>query len=83
MSDSGTPPHPSVFIGTTLKVQLKNTRTLDGVLTAIDPFGNLLLGDVWETSKDLLNGSEHKRELGLVSIPKESVHKVLRATKRA
>lgn len=68
---------PEKFIGCTLTVQLNDERSLNGVLTVIDPFGNMLLSNVRETSRDKLNSSlVHTRELGLVSIPKEAVVKV-------
>lgn len=68
---------PSVFIGASIKVLLCNSRILSGILTVIDPFGNLLLSEVIETSQDLLDNSEHTRELGLVSVPRLSVKKIV------
>lgn len=68
---------PETFIGSTLKVHLHNSKTLIGILTVIDPFGNMLLSEVTETSSDLLNKSVHTRELGLVSVPKASVKSIL------
>lgn len=66
--------HPSKYIGSNVYVQLKDHRLLTGILTVIDPFGNLLLSNVIEESKDKLNNQAiHKREIGLVSIPKDSL----------
>lgn len=65
------------YIGTTLYVDLVDGRKLDGVLTVIDPFGNLLISNTWETSVDRLNSSlERRRELGLVSVPKAQIGKL-------
>lgn len=69
---------PEKLIGCSLRINLKDQRQLDGVMTVIDPFGNILLSNTWETSVDKLNGVEqHKRELGLVSVPRESVSNIL------
>lgn len=62
---------PEVFIGSQLKIKLNDCRILDGVLTVIDPFGNLLMSNVYETAVE-----ESKREIGLVSVPRESIDKV-------
>lgn len=62
---------PEKFIGTQFRVELKDERVLDGVLTVVDPFGNLLMSNVYEDSKD------NRRELGLVSIPRESIEKIV------
>lgn len=65
---------PSKFIGTKLFLKIKDGRSLQGILAVIDPFGNLLMNNVVETSKDKLNNQEsHDRELGLVSIPKDEI----------
>lgn len=68
---------PSTFIGAQIKVLLGNSRILTGILTVIDPFGNLLISEVIETSQDLLDNSEHTRELGLVSVPRLSVKRIV------
>lgn len=65
------------FIGTNLRFKLLDSRVLEGVVTAIDPFGNVLLTNGWEFSADKLNSELHKREVGIISIPRESVVKVL------
>ncbi|CAH6723832.1 N-alpha-acetyltransferase 38, NatC auxiliary subunit [[Candida] jaroonii] len=61
---------PDKFIGSQLKIQLKDKRDLYGVLTVIDPFGNLLVSNVKE-SRD-----EDVREIGLVSVPKDAIDKI-------
>lgn len=62
------------FIGANFRVFLTDDRILDGTLTVIDPFGNLLLNDVYETSRDRLNpSSDHVRLIGLVSVPRNTV----------
>lgn len=66
------------YIGTTLRIKARDGRLLDGVLTVVDPFGNLLLSNVFETSVDKLNPAlTHTRSLGLVSVPREQVQRVL------
>lgn len=66
------------YIGTNLRVEIVDGRLLDGVLTVVDPYGNLLLSDVWELSDDKLDRSRlRKRELGLVSVPRPQVVRVL------
>lgn len=65
---------PSRFIGANLHVKVNDSRLFEGVLTVIDPFGNLLLSNVYETSIDRLNNKNlHVREIGLVSIPRETI----------
>lgn len=65
------------YIGTNMRVLLCDGRQLDGVLTIVDPFGNLLLLSTWETSRDRLNGNlKRRRELGLVSVPRPQVERV-------
>ena len=72
---------PDKFIGANLHVKLSDCRILEGILTVIDPFGNLLLSNVYETSIDKLNDKQlHVREIGLVSVPRETL-KVLKLTK--
>lgn len=62
------------LIGSNLRVKAKDGRVLDGVLTVVDHFGNLLLTNVKETSVDKLNASlSHSRELGLVSVPMDQI----------
>lgn len=66
------------YIGANLRVEIVDGRLLDGVLTVVDPFGNLLLSDVWEMSEDKLDASKlRKRELGLVSVPRPQVVRVM------
>lgn len=66
------------YIGANLRVEIVDGRLLDGTLTVVDPFGNLLLSNVWETSQDKLNDSLlRRRELGLVSVPRPQVVRVL------
>ncbi|ODV80836.1 putative N-terminal acetyltransferase C complex subunit [Suhomyces tanzawaensis NRRL Y-17324] len=65
------------YIGATLRIKLKDSRVLDGVLTVIDPFGNILLSNGYEYSLDRINPEKlHKREIGLVSVPKESMESI-------
>ncbi|KAK6464539.1 hypothetical protein DFJ63DRAFT_334100 [Scheffersomyces coipomensis] len=60
-----------------LKINLKDSRSLTGILTVIDPFGNLLLSNTYETSIDKLNPNNlHSREIGLVSIPKDTMKSI-------
>lgn len=61
---------PEKFIGSQFLVELKDGRVLDGVLTVADPFGNLLMSNVYEDNED------NHRELGLVSVPRESIEKI-------
>ena len=43
-------------------------------MTVIDPFGNLLLSNVYETSTDKFDKTKlHVREIGLVSVPRETI----------
>ncbi|EEQ46148.1 hypothetical protein MG5_04065 [Candida albicans P57072] len=68
---------PDKFIGANLHVKLSDSRILEGILTVIDPFGNLLLSNVYETSIDKLNDKQsHVREIGLVSVPRESIESI-------
>lgn len=62
------------YIGANFHVTITDTRILEGILTAIDPFGNLLLSNVYETSKDKFDKTKlHVREIGLVSVPRETI----------
>lgn len=66
------------FLGTNLRITLQDGRLVDGVLAVVDPFGNLLLSDVFENSQDKLHSERlHRRELGLVSVPREQVKNIL------
>ena len=68
---------PDKFIGANLHVKLSDSRILEGILTVIDPFGNLLLSNVYETSIDKLNDKQlHVREIGLVSVPRENIESI-------
>lgn len=68
---------PQRFIGCTVSIDLTDERLLEGVLTVIDPFGNLLLSNTYETSRDKLNdANKHTRELGLVSVRRSTIAKV-------
>ncbi|CAK9441747.1 uncharacterized protein LODBEIA_P56150 [Lodderomyces beijingensis] len=65
---------PDRFIGANLHVTINDTRVLEGILTVIDPFGNLLLSNVQETSRDKFNSHKlHVREIGLVSVPRKTI----------
>lgn len=65
------------FMGSNLRVRLDDSRVLDGILTAIDPFGNLLLSNSFEYSPDKFEeGKVHKRSIGLVSIPKTGIKSI-------
>lgn len=68
---------PLKLIGTLVRVELNDSRILDGVIVVIDPFGSLLLSATWEYSSslvvpDMLN----KRQFGLVSVPKDCINKI-------
>ncbi|GEQ70224.1 hypothetical protein JCM33374_g3900 [Metschnikowia sp. JCM 33374] len=66
------------FIGTNLRIKLIDGRSVDGMLTVVDPFGNLLLSNVFEISEDKINPNQvHRRELGLVSVPRGQVKNIL------
>lgn len=66
------------FLGTKLHINLLDGRLVEGMLVVVDPFGNLLLSDVFENSQDKLHpGRLHRRELGLVSVPREQVKNIL------
>ncbi|KAK6456825.1 uncharacterized protein RJT20DRAFT_140033 [Scheffersomyces xylosifermentans] len=65
---------PDKFIGANLRIRLTDSRLLTGILTVIDPFGNILLSNVIETSVDRLNPKNfHSRDIGLVSVPRETI----------
>ncbi|KAI5970281.1 hypothetical protein CANMA_000633 [Candida margitis] len=73
-----TPPNNAVscekLIGANFHVTITDSRILEGILTVIDPFGNLLLSNVYETSKDKFDKTKlHVREIGLVSVPRETI----------
>lgn len=69
---------PEKFIGAQIRLKLTDLRILDGVLTVVDPFGNILLSNVFELSEDRLDRTNlHKRELGLVSVPRDTIANVL------
>ncbi|CCH46345.1 Small nuclear ribonucleoprotein-associated protein [Wickerhamomyces ciferrii] len=71
---------PSDLIGTELKVTIKDQRILIGILLALDNKPNLLLNNVIEISNQynsiIGSESENKRELGLVSIPFDSIENI-------
>lgn len=68
---------PEALIGTNVKIALKDNRVLDGVITVVDPFGNILLSNVWESSNDKIDPETlHTRELGLVSVPRNTIDEV-------
>ncbi|ABN67380.1 predicted protein [Scheffersomyces stipitis CBS 6054] len=65
---------PDQFIGSNLRVAIKDGRVVTGILTVIDPFGNLLLSNVIEESEDIISPPGiHKRDIGLVSVPRETI----------
>lgn len=71
------------FIGTSLRIKMVDGRLVDGVLTVIDPFGNLLLSNTWENSQDKLKtGQIRRRELGLVSVPRQRIVSVMQDKKQ-
>ncbi|CUM64014.1 uncharacterized protein PRCAT00001602001 [Priceomyces carsonii] len=66
------------FIGINIKVKLNDKRILDGVVTVIDPFGNILLSNTWESTADKIAPEKmHRRELGLVSVPRHAFSNIL------
>lgn len=74
---------PQKYIGSNLRIKTADGRLLDGILTVIDPFGNLLLSNVKEMSQDRLNVNNVKeRELGLVSVPREEIVVVMQDKKQ-
>lgn len=64
---------PQRFIGSQFRVKLEDSRALTGILTVVDPFGNLLLSEVVEDSDDLIDNTPHRRELGIVSVPRSTI----------
>lgn len=74
---------PQKYIGSSLRIKMVDGRLLDGILTVIDPFGNLLLSNVWESSQDKLNLTQvRRRELGLVSVPRQRIVAVMQDKKQ-
>lgn len=72
----------STLIGSNLRISVTDGRVVDGILSAVDCFGNMLLSNVVETSVDKLNSSKfHSRELGLVSVPRQEM-KTIKMLKR-
>lgn len=68
---------PEKFIGSNLHITLNDSRVIDGILTVIDAFGNILLTNGHEYSRDRLNPDNvHKRLIGLISVPRTSVAKI-------
>lgn len=65
---------PSDLIGTELKIKIKDQRELVGILLALDNKPNLLINNVIEYS--IQQGKQNKRELGLVSVPFDSIKTV-------
>lgn len=66
------------YIGVAMRVKLIDQRVIDGVLTVIDPFGNLLLTNLYENSRDKIDpASIKRREVGLVSVPKGQILRVM------
>lgn len=52
------------YIGANFHVSVTDSRILEGILTVIDPFGNLLLSNVYETSTDKFDKTKlHVREI--------------------
>jgi len=62
---------PSDLIGTELKIKIKDQRELIGILLALDNKPNFLINNVIEYSTQ--EGKLNKRELGLVSVPFDSI----------
>jgi small nuclear ribonucleoprotein (snRNP)-like protein len=61
---------PLDFISRSFVFNITDGRTIEGILIAIDDQSNLLVTNATE-SKD-----NHRRELGLVSIRKETIDKI-------
>ena len=57
------------YIGANFHVTITDTRILEGILTAIDPFGNLLLSNVYETSKDKFDKTKQEEMILLSLLP--------------
>ncbi|EDK45655.1 hypothetical protein PVL30_004657 [Lodderomyces elongisporus] len=68
---------PESLISAQMHVTITDCRNFDGILTAIDPFGNLLLSETYEISKDKFDDSKvHQRKIGLVSIPRSTIKSI-------
>lgn len=66
------------FIGTAMRIKLLDERAIDGVLTVVDPFGNLLLTNLYENSRDKIDPTSiRRREVGLVSVPRDQITRVM------
>ncbi|GBL50154.1 hypothetical protein CAJCM15448_24280 [Candidozyma auris] len=66
------------YIGSAMRIKMVDDRVVDGVLTVVDPFGNLLLTNSYENSRDKIKTTSIKRrEVGLVSIPRDRIVKVM------
>lgn len=66
------------YIGSAMRIKMVDDRVVDGVLTVVDPFGNLLLTNLYENSRDKIKTTSIKRrEVGLVSIPRDRILKVM------
>lgn len=62
---------PSDIIGAELRITVTDGRVLKGVLLALDNKPNLLINNCTETST--LQGEVNSRELGLVSVPNDTI----------
>lgn len=68
---------PENLISAQMHVTITDCRNFDGILTAIDPFGNLLLSETYEISKDKFDDSKvHQRKIRLVSIPRSTIKSI-------
>lgn len=67
--------YPLDFISRVYTFEITDGRTIEGVLIAIDDQSNLLVTNATETYNSNSN-LYHKRELGLVSIRKNTIKKV-------
>lgn len=61
---------PDKYIGAHFTIDLKDKRIVDGVLTAVDPFGNILLSNAFESNE------KSRRDIGLVSVPRSTIDKI-------
>jgi small nuclear ribonucleoprotein (snRNP)-like protein len=65
---------PSDFIGTELRITVNDGRVLKGLLLALDNKPNLLINNCIEWS--IQRGQENSRDLGLVSVPNDSIKSI-------
>ncbi|ODV97211.1 hypothetical protein PACTADRAFT_1786 [Pachysolen tannophilus NRRL Y-2460] len=75
MSGSGAELSVVDYISLPFKIEIVNSRTVKGVLIAVDDQSNLLISDATEYYHDDENSLRH-RNIGLVCVPKAAIVKV-------